>query len=304
MASCETCAVSIKRGNNNSISCSSCSKLYHHTCVSLKQEDIDYLNSSNKLWSCDFCVKKSKNTISVTGSAIPSTSFSTGEPDLKLIISHLDNLRKEQTKLIDLVNQQNEKLNAFDKKFHEIFSQLSSIKSENIVFRNDLTAIKSRVVQLESTAPKSNISQDIYAEFIDRQTRSKNIIIFNVHEQSNNNNTSDKDMVTRIFDKLGTDIQPIKINRLGKPNNKSRPLKVELQTASDVFKILGLSRLLKADQIFNEIKITSDKSPHQREFLRDLRIQLNERISNGEPNLTIKYLKGQPTIVSSAVQKN
>lgn len=170
----------------------------------------------------------------------------------------------EQTKLIDLVHQQNDKLNSFDKKFRDISSQLSSIKNENIVLRNDLAAIKSRVDLLESAAPKSNDNQDMFAEFIDRQARSKNRIVFNVHEQSNHNNTSDTDTVTRIFDKLGTDIKPIKINRLGKPNNKTRPLKIELQTASDVFKILGLSHLLKTDQIFNDIKITSDKSPSQR----------------------------------------
>lgn len=306
MASCDTCNISIKRGNNISISCSSCAKLFHHACVSLKQEDIDYLNSSNKSWSCNTCLKTSKNTISTSAGKpiIPLTSLSTGEPDLKLIISHLDNLRTEQTKLIDLVHQQNDKLNSFDKKFREISTQLSSIKNENIVLRNDLTAIINRVNLLESTAPKSNANQDMYAEFIDRQARSKNIIVFNVHEQPNLNNTSDTDTVTRIFDKLGTDIKPIKINRLGKPNNKSRPLKIELQTASDVFKILGLSRLLKSDQIFNDIKITSDKSPYQREFLRDLRNQLNERVSKGEQNLRIKYSKGQPGIVSSTVQKN
>ncbi|CAI6376979.1 unnamed protein product [Macrosiphum euphorbiae] len=136
MGLCVTCAVSIKRGQNDSITCSACSKLYHLTCASLKQDDIDYLNSLNKSWSCVTCTKKSKNIISVTGNSIqPLTSLSTTEPDLKLIISHLDNLRAEQAKLIDLVNAQNEKLNSFDNKFHEIFSQLSSIKNENSVLR-------------------------------------------------------------------------------------------------------------------------------------------------------------------------
>ncbi|CAI6346848.1 unnamed protein product [Macrosiphum euphorbiae] len=305
MGLCVTCAVSIKRGQNDSITCSSCSKLYHLTCASLKQDDIDYLNSLNKSWSCVTCTKKSKNIISVTGNSIqPLTSLSTTEPDLKLIISHLDNLRAEQAKLIDLVNAQNEKLNSFDNKFHEIFSQLSSIKIENSVLRNDLTDIKNRVDLLESAAPKSNDNHDMFAEFIDRQNRSKNIIIFNVHEQSSHDNITDTDSITRIFNKLGTDIKPIKISRLGKPNNKSRPLKIELQAASEVFKILGLSRNLKSDQNFKDIRLTSDKSPYQREFLRDLRNQLSARISKGEPNLTIKYYKGQPTIVSTAVQKN
>jgi hypothetical protein len=69
-----------------------------------------------------------------------------------------------------------------------------------------LTAIKNRVDLLESTAPKSNTIQDMFAEFVNRQNRSKNIIVFNVHEQSSQNNTSDIYSITRIFDKLGNDI--------------------------------------------------------------------------------------------------
>lgn len=47
--------------------------------------------------------------------------------------------------------------------------------------------------------------------FIDCQARSKNTIIFNVHEQFNyDNNTSDVDPVTHIFDKLEKDISQSK----------------------------------------------------------------------------------------------
>jgi predicted nuclease with TOPRIM domain len=116
----------------------------------------------NKSWSCVSCTKKSKNIIFAAGNSIqPLTPLSTTESDLKLIIIHLDNLRAEQTKLIDLVNKQNEKLNFFDNKLHEIFSQLSSIKNGNIVLRNDLTAVKDRVDLLESAALKSNDNHDM-----------------------------------------------------------------------------------------------------------------------------------------------
>ncbi|KAF0767992.1 Uncharacterized protein FWK35_00002656 [Aphis craccivora] len=57
------------------------------------------------------------------------------------------------------------------------------------------------------------------------------------------------DSITRNFYKLGTDIKPIKISRLGKPNNKSRQLKIELLVVLEVFKILGLSRNLNLIKI-------------------------------------------------------
>lgn len=102
------------------------------------------------------------------------------------------------------------------------------------MLRNDLTAIKNRDDLLESDDPKSNDNHDMFAEFIDRQNRSKNIFVFNVHEKSSHNNTTGTESITLIFNKFGTDIKPIKISRLGIPNNKSRPLKIELQAALEV----------------------------------------------------------------------
>lgn len=77
-----------------------------------------------------------------------------------------------------------------------------------------------------------------------------------------------------------------------------------LHSASEIFKILSLSRLLKSDQIFNEIRITSDKTLKQREQFKNLRKQLSDRISSGEQNLTIKYIKSQPIIISTHSSKN
>lgn len=71
-----------------------------------------------------------------------------------------------------------------------------------------------------------------------------------MHEQSSHSNTTDTDSMRRIFNKIETDIKPIKISRLSKPDNKSRPLIIELQVASEIFKILELSRNLKSDQNF------------------------------------------------------
>lgn len=42
------------------------------------------------------------------------------------------------------------------------------------------------------------------------------------------------------------------------------------------------------------MRFTSDKTPKQHEHFQNLRKELNERRSNGEPNLLIKYHKGIP----------
>jgi len=98
-------------------------------------------------------------------------------------------------------------------------------------------------------------------------------------------------------------IKPIAIQRTGKFDGKIRSMKISLVSAYDVFKTLGSSRKLKSDQIFNEVRITSDKTPKQRLYFQNLRKELDKRRSDGESNLTIKYVKGIPSIVNSAVQK-
>jgi len=93
------------------------------------------------------------------------------------------------------------------------------------------------------------------------------------------------------------DTRPITTQRLGKFDGEMRPLKIPLNSASDVFEILGSSRKLKSDKIFIDVKITSDKTPKQRLHFQNLRKELNNRRSNGESNPTIKYFKGIPSIV-------
>lgn len=296
MVSCVICAINLKRAETGSVTCLSCKGIFHMQCVQLTQDDLDYLTSVKKNWSCSNCVKKSVVSKSDT------QSDNTTSSDLKLIMKQLNVLKFEQTKLINLVNQQNMKLDSFDKKFAEVFSQISAIKDDNVLLRNNLNNLSVRLEALELN--RSTSDEESFSDFMDRQARSKNVILFNVPEASNDSNTSDVLTVERILNKLALDTKPITVQRLGKPGEKTRPLKISLTSAPDVFKILSSSKKLKSDQIFNEVKITSDKTPKQRLFLQNLRNELNTRRSNGESNLTIKYLKGIPSIITSTVQKN
>jgi len=219
-------------------------------CVQINQDDLNYLISIKKSWSCPNCIKKSKVSKSDTHSDNTSSS------DFKLIIKQLNVLKFEQSKLINLVNQQHTKLDSFEQKFTEVFSQISAIKDDNILLRNNLNGLSVRLEDLELNRSTSDV--DSFSDFIDRQVRSKNVILFNVPDMFNDFNNSDISTVDCIFNKLALDIKPITTQQLGKFDGKIRPLKISLHSASDIFKILGSSRKLKSDQIFNEVKITSD----------------------------------------------
>lgn len=296
MVSCVICAINLKRAESGSVTCLSCKGIFHMQCVQLTQSDIDNLTSMKKTWSCPNCVKKSMV------SKVDTQSDNTSSSDFNKIMKQLNVFKFEQSKLINLINQQNAKLDSFEQKFNEVFSQISVLKDDNIVLRNNINSLSVRLEALELN--RSTSQDDSFLDFMDRQARSKNVILFNVPEASNDSNVSDISTVEHIFDKLVLGIKPVTVQRLGKPSGKTRPLKISLTLASDVFKLLGSSKKLKSDQIFNEIKITSDKTPKQRLFFQNLRNELNTRRSNGESNLTIKYFKGTPSIVTSSVQKN
>jgi len=126
-----------------------------------------------------------------------------------------------------------------------------------------------RVICLESN--NSTLNKDSFSDFIDRQACSKNIIIFNIPESPGDANNSDLSTTNLIFQKFNVDIKPVTVHRLGRSIGQTRPLKATLNSSSNVFKILGSSRHLKSDQSFEDVRITSDKTPKQRELFQNLR---------------------------------
>jgi hypothetical protein len=90
------------------------------------------------------------------------------------------------------------------------------------------------------------------------------------------------------------------IIRIGKPNSSNtRPLKVSLSNdliAKEVQR--NKNKLINSD-LPRSISISDDKTPKQLEYLKNLRTELQLRRENGEDNITIKYVKGIPSIIES-----
>lgn len=88
----------------------------------------------------------------------------------------------------------------------------------------------------------------MFSEFMDRQSRARNIVLFNVPEFSSTvpadkcNDTSS--FLTDLFNTIGLKIRPVSVYRLGKPSSKSRPLRIVLPTPGEVFEILKVKRKL------------------------------------------------------------
>lgn len=96
---------------------------------------------------------------------------------------------------------------------------------------------------------------------MDRQSRVRNIILFNVPDQQN-----DVTFIDEIFDVIGVPTKSLSIHRLGKPSNKSRPIRIVMPSPSDVFQILKTKRQLPNVDKFKTIRVSSDQTLQQRKL--------------------------------------
>lgn len=79
------------------------------------------------------------------------------------------------------------------------------------------------------------------------------------------------------------------MSRLGKPNAKSRPIKVELPSSDTVFKILKSKHKLCSHTTFGQIGFSTDRTTYQRTYLKNVLNELTTRKNQGEHDLTLKY---------------
>ncbi|KAK5647712.1 hypothetical protein RI129_002604 [Pyrocoelia pectoralis] len=133
-------------------------------------------------------------------------------------------------------------------------------------------------------------------EISERRRRENNVILFNVEENDQDLNT----VKTTIHQVSATvDTNDLKVYRIGnvRTDNRPRPIIITLKSRNDVLTVLKNKNTLKTNR--SRIVIASDQTPLQRKYLEDLRTELATRSNNGEKDLTIKYLKGVPKIISS-----
>ncbi|KAG5894689.1 hypothetical protein JTB14_034737 [Gonioctena quinquepunctata] len=136
------------------------------------------------------------------------------------------------------------------------------------------------------------------AEIQDRSTRSSNILFHNIEESSSRNFKERIEQDTlkckQIFDALDINVGPFKVWRLGQASNRSRPLKVTLSNNSNALFCIKNKR--KLSENFPNIRIAADLTLSQRNYMKSIYEQLNERKRNGENDLVVKYRYGIPHI--------
>lgn len=250
-------------------------------------------------------MKKMQNDITEVKNQIMEIKLS-NEKTISSISDSITDLKTQITDInttsLNLAMDQNH----IKKKVTQLESQMSinesKIKSiESCINTNSISDLST----LSSTAQNTlYLNEKIIQEVQQRNEREKNIIIIGLPEQTmrtaEERISKDKLDILNITRLIYPDIPiPTKIMRIGKYNpTKSRKIKV-CYTAQEYAKQL----LRNKNKLPGNIKIYSDQTPAQQNYLQNLKAELARRTNDGESDLTIKYIKGTPTIVN-ITQKN
>lgn len=187
-------------------------------------------------------------------------------------------------------------------------SKAAKTTEEKVVYlESDIKILKSNGQQLmDSNLDQSIKFENVISELQERNLRNKNIIVAGIPEPNLQDilerRNFDMNEVSKITQSISKDYpKPVKTIRLGKyASENCRPIKVFFAHEETAKYVLQNKEALESETI----KIYSDRTPQQQIYLKTLKEELQQRIRNGETNLTIKYIKGTPKIITKSTPKN
>jgi len=231
------------------------------------------------------------------------TDLTNSSDKLDTIIKSINEMKGTQNKIITAINQFREDKKANDSRFNDLSGKLDNISKQfNEILINN-KSIETKMDQLETNMSNLELNynsstslnqEKMFAEVNDRQSRSCNVILFNLPETQSN--ADDKLSICNIFRRIDVTVDPINVLRLGKSSNKNRPTRATLPTPHDVFEILKNKRKLKNMDDFKNITISTDRTLLQRNHFKSVIDELNARKNAGENDLFIKYINNLPVV--------
>lgn len=166
------------------------------------------------------------------------------------------------------------------------------------MLKKRIDELNEKIVKLEQSN-QNLITESIIYEINERRRRASNVIIFNAEESSSDNLNDkiehDKKQCIEIIKHVADiNLDEVKVIRLGKnADGKVRPLKVILRNEVDALSVLRNKKKLPRT---SKVSIQSDRTPMQRDYFNKIKAELTSRQDKGENDITMKYIRGIPTI--------
>ncbi|KAL3281371.1 hypothetical protein HHI36_004581, partial [Cryptolaemus montrouzieri] len=130
------------------------------------------------------------------------------------------------------------KLNSIENKYDMLLSKFDLLVKENTSLKSELTFVKN---EFEILKKGTLNSEEVISEINDRSSRARNVILLDVKESAhvnlNDRIAEDmKEVAQLLAGIVSTDI--MKVLRVGKKDNRSRPTKVVQSSADVALKVL------------------------------------------------------------------
>lgn len=296
----EICKVCLKGVIDKGVECDGpCRNWFHPDCVRVTSAEYKKIaDGTTKSWKCGRidCVSHSD-----AGDPIQELSLK--------MSSLLSNFTTLATKV---------EIKAVSDGIDDLKNEISALREEFVTFEPRLKATEDRLDAIEEKLSSGNCGgssnnnpEEVIRELNDRASRARNLLFYNIPEHSGADVGArvahDRELIVKLTQAVAPNLiqqGDIKLVRIGKPNkNKSRPLKVIFRSDSDAQALIGhfsQDTAAKTDKIFANVTVSRDRTPSERDYLKNLRSELERRTKNGERGLTIKYRNGIPTIISNS----
>lgn len=188
MSVCNKCMKSVNRVSKGKVQCAVCSGYFHLSCVNLTESEINFLQSSGRVWSCDRCESDRRKSRSDSDRATPTKSnldeLSTKDFDmaeLKLLIDNLEKrimsgqkqLEVDLGKSLNLCHEKLDENGQTVKNLHDV------IKKQNEVIET---------LRLENLAQQKKINElAVRLDDCEQYSRSNTLEIFGIPESPTEN---------------------------------------------------------------------------------------------------------------------
>lgn len=234
---------------------------------------------------------------------------------MALLVSLGDSQKDFMNKISQDVTSMKDEISNIRSTTNNIIKDQNKIKSDMSTLLDKFPGTEKKLATLEAeikllkvksnTSTEISLTETIVEEITERDKRGKNLIITGLPEpvsaHKEERSEIDKREILKILNQACADCpEPATIYRLGKYSpTKKRVIKVSFASQKTCINILRNRNSIT----YSNIKIYSDQTPQQREFLRKLTEELKIRLESGEKDLIIKYVKGVPKI-TNAFPKN
>lgn len=216
----------------------------------------------------------------------------------------------DQCKL--LCESQSSKFTELKESISHLSTQVAELKLDNDNLRENISNLNKRIQDLEATNScrptlSAGTVPSILQEISERERCSRNVIIRGLKESSS---SVIEERISDDTSKIAETINPyfpevvanLKSIRLGKPNDRGpRPLKVFFSSKEIALKLVSdfnkNARGLPPNSGLRSVTMTRDRTPLERESIRLVYTELENRKKNGETDQTINYRDGFPFIV-------